>query len=66
MEAGDVGGVDLLGPLLEPDRVTGKRLSREEVIEECKLYCFSGMQPLSTLLTWTLVLLGMHAPRLAD
>ncbi|KAG9447959.1 hypothetical protein H6P81_014087 [Aristolochia fimbriata] len=60
---------DLLGLLMESitrdhsevARSGGTRgLTVEEVIEECKLIYFAGQETTSVLLTWTMVVLGMH------
>ncbi|XP_047054995.1 cytochrome P450 72A14-like [Lolium rigidum] len=56
-------GNDLLGLMLQSNKDTetpSLRMSTEDVIEECKLFYFAGMETTSVLLTWTLVLLGMH------
>jgi cytochrome P450 len=49
--------------LLQSNMDSGKgslRMSTEDVIEECKLFYFAGMETTSVLLTWTLVVLSMH------
>jgi len=63
IENGETSGNDLLGLLLQSNMDSGKgslRMSTEDVIEECKLFYFAGMETTSVLLTWTLVILGMH------
>ncbi|CAL4962522.1 unnamed protein product [Urochloa decumbens] len=63
VENGEASGNDLLGLLLQSNMDSGKgrlRMSTEDVIEECKLFYFAGMETTSVLLTWTLVVLSMH------
>ncbi|XP_020597071.1 cytochrome P450 CYP72A219-like [Phalaenopsis equestris] len=59
---------DLLGLLMESnqrhaqegDHMQDVSLTREDVIEECKLFYFAGHETTSVLLTWTMVVLSMH------
>ncbi|KAG0538564.1 hypothetical protein BDA96_03G247300 [Sorghum bicolor] len=63
IENGETSGNDLLGLLLQSNMESGKgnlRMSTEDMIEECKLFYFAGMETTAVLLTWTLVILGMH------
>lgn len=57
----------LLGLLLESnmnysdsDGKSSKGINVEEVIDECKVFYFAGMETTAVLLAWTVVLLGMH------
>uniref|UniRef100_J3L233 Cytochrome P450 n=2 Tax=Oryza brachyantha TaxID=4533 RepID=J3L233_ORYBR len=64
VENGELSGDDLLGLMLRSNTDSGEppslRMSTEDVIEECKLFYFAGMETTSVLLTWTLVVLAMH------
>jgi len=68
MRAGAAAGDDLLGLLLESNMEhsrgngegSGGGMSMEDVIGECKLFYFAGMETTSALLTWTMIVLSMH------
>lgn len=73
LRAGKATSDDLLGLLLESNMEQqfrgegeggtspgGGGLSTDDIIGECKLFYFAGMETTSVLLTWTMVLLSMH------
>lgn len=71
MKAGESANDDLLSLLLESNNNSGNndmsvnhktknRMTIEDVIEECKLFYFAGMETTSILLTWTIIVLCMH------
>jgi cytochrome P450 len=75
MKRGESSEDDLLGVLLETtstrddadddgnnnsQSTAGMGLTIQDVIEECKLFYFAGMETTSVLLTWTMVVLSAH------
>lgn len=60
MERGEGTKDDLVGLLLETNMRDDMGMTIEDVIEECKVFYFAGMETTSVLLTWTMVVLSMH------
>jgi len=65
IKTGETNSDDLLGILVESNmrESNGKvnqGMSTEDIIEECKLFYFAGMETTSLLLTWTIIVLSMH------
>ncbi|KAG2290687.1 hypothetical protein Bca52824_050291 [Brassica carinata] len=55
-------GNDLLGILLASAKSneSEKKMSTDEIIEECKTFFFAGHETTANLLTWTTMLLSLH------
>jgi len=59
-------GADLLGLMMSTKKiqvggnVQDVRMTTEEIVDECKIFYFAGHETTSSLLTWTMILLGMH------
>ncbi|KAK4779713.1 hypothetical protein SAY87_015819 [Trapa incisa] len=55
-------GDDFLGLLMHAyrDQDRGKRITIDNVIDECKTFYLAGQETTSTLLTWVLFLLAVH------
>ncbi|XP_050208247.1 cytochrome P450 CYP72A219-like [Mercurialis annua] len=63
--SGNTDQQDLLSLLLqsnsnEVNENKNGGMSREDIIEECKLFYFAGHETTANLLTWTMVMLSMH------
>ncbi|XP_051148567.1 cytochrome P450 CYP749A22-like [Andrographis paniculata] len=53
---------DFLGKLLEVNRDTEEsmKISVEDIVDECKTFYFAGHETLTSLLSWTILLLSVH------
>lgn len=54
---------DLLGLMFTAnsnDEDTGKAMTSKELMDECKTFFLAGFETTSLLVTWTIVLLGLH------
>ncbi|KAL6844613.1 hypothetical protein ACP4OV_025272 [Aristida adscensionis] len=68
MKRGESTKDDLLGLLLESNmkqtdgdgKSSGMGMTIEDIIDECKVFYFAGMETTSVLLTWTMIVLSMH------
>eukprot|EP00252_Welwitschia_mirabilis_P012666 TRINITY_DN279_c0_g1_i12.p1 TRINITY_DN279_c0_g1~~TRINITY_DN279_c0_g1_i12.p1 ORF type:complete len:513 (-),score=67.01 TRINITY_DN279_c0_g1_i12:208-1746(-) len=53
-------GDDLLGLMLSASKNNQEQLSIEEIVDECKTFYFAGHETTAVLLSWVMILLGMH------
>lgn len=53
-------GADLLGLMMSAKNAQDVRMTMEEIVDECKIFYFAGHETTANLLTWTMILLGMH------
>jgi len=55
-------GNDFLGVLLNSyhDADEKKRISIEDLVDECKTFYIAGQESTNSLLSWTILLLGIH------
>lgn len=60
MEQGEGTKDDLVGLLLETNMRDDMGMTIEDMIEECKVFYFVGMETTLVLLMWTMVVLSMH------
>ncbi|KAL2559177.1 Cytochrome [Forsythia ovata] len=53
---------DFLGKLLDTNQETdgNKRMSLEDIVDECKTFYFAGHETTTSLLAWTILLLATH------
>ncbi|KAI7725923.1 hypothetical protein M8C21_031260 [Ambrosia artemisiifolia] len=66
MKAGEASHDDLLGILLDSNYKEMKQgnsnsgLSLEDIIQECKVFYFAGLETTGNMLVWTMILLGRY------